>query len=133
MRNHENAFHLAIPCKDLEAAEEFYVNVLGCLRARKYSDRVTLNFFGDQVVCHLAADAVPMAPQPYPRHFGVTFRHREDFDALVTKIRDAGSVFLEEPHLRFEGMREEHLTLFICDPSNNVIEFKYYFDPSMMY
>lgn len=133
MRNNENAFHLAIPCDDLEAAEEFYVNVLGCLRARKYKDRIILNFFGDQVVCHLAVNANLGMPQPYPRHFGVTFRHREDFDALVIKIRNAGLVFLQEPHLRFEGKREEHLTLFICDPSNNVIEFKYYFDPSMMY
>jgi len=133
MRNNENAFHLAIPCDDLESAEEFYVNVLGCLRARKYRDRITLNFFGDQVVCHLAVNENPAEPQPYPRHFGFTFRHKEDFEGLVTKIRNAGSEFLEEPHLRFEGKREEHLTLFICDPSNNVIEFKYYFDSSMMY
>ena len=59
MRNKENAFHLAIPCDGLEAAGDFYVNVPGCLCARKYKDRITLNFFGDQVVCHLAADAIP--------------------------------------------------------------------------
>jgi hypothetical protein len=133
MRNKENAFHLAIPCDDLEAAGDFYVNVLGCLRARKYKDRITLNFFGDQVVCHLAPDAIAAQPQPYPRHFGVTFFKREDFDALVARIRKAGAVFLQEPRLRFEGKREQHLTLFICDPSSNVLEFKYYFDPSMMY
>lgn len=133
MRNRDNAFHLAIPCNDLEAAGEFYENVLGCTVARKYEDRITLDFFGDQVVCHLSASEIPGEPQPYPRHFGVTFRHRGDFDAIVTKLSNAGSVFLQEPHLRFEGKREEHLTLFIYDPSNNVIEFKYYLDPSMMY
>ena len=49
-----DAFHLAIPAYDLDEAEDFYVRQLGCKLARRYPDRITLDFFGDQLVCHLA-------------------------------------------------------------------------------
>ncbi len=85
-----NAFHLAIPARDLDEAQQFYVDHLGCHLARRYDDRITLDFFGDQVVCHLS-DAWDREPLDlYPRHFGVTFRQREDFDALLTAHRGAG-------------------------------------------
>ena len=78
MRESRDAFHLAIPAYDLDAAVSFYVGLLGCKLARRYEDRVTIDFFGDQVVCHLTS---PPATRPdrdvlalYPRHFGVTFR-----------------------------------------------------------
>ena len=34
---------------------------------------------------------------------------------------------------RFENMAEEHLTIFLSDPFNNILEFKYYFDTRMVY
>lgn len=132
MRTTDDAFHLAIPAKDLDEAQEFYVRQLGCKLARRYADRITLDFFGDQVVCHLS-DRIEEDPQMYPRHFGITFRRREDFDALVRLARVRNIPFFAEPSQRFEGMVEEHWTLVLRDPSNNLIEFKHYLDPRMMY
>jgi len=54
MRDSNNAFHLAIPCKDLDETVVFYENKLGCELRRRYDDRVTFFFFGDQLVCHLS-------------------------------------------------------------------------------
>jgi extradiol dioxygenase family protein len=34
---------------------------------------------------------------------------------------------------RFDGLVEEHLTFVLRDPSNNLLEFKHYRDPRMMY
>ena len=62
MRPPDDAFHLAIPSHDLNAAYHFYVEGLGCHLARTYEDRLTFDFFGDQLVCHLHdafADPVP--------------------------------------------------------------------------
>jgi len=132
VRTHDDAFHLAIPARDLGEAETFYVKLLGCKLARRYADRITLDFFGDQVVCHLS-DRIDENPQMYPRHFGITFRHREDFDALVRLARVRGLTFFAEPSQRFEGLVEEHSTFVLADPSNNLIEFKHYLDPRMMY
>jgi extradiol dioxygenase family protein len=120
VRESGDAFHLAIPAYDLAEAEHFYVQLLGCKLARRYQDRITLDFFGDQLVCHLT-------PRPadaggdldlYPRHFGVTFRQ-------VPVFRDVDT--------RFDGKPEVHRTFVLRDPSDNLVEFKHYADPRMMY
>ena len=74
MRDPDNVFHLAIPSHDLDLAYHFFVELLGCRLARRYNDRITLELFGDQVVCHLDPDFIPEEPKMYPRHFGITFR-----------------------------------------------------------
>ena len=59
MRTTLDVFHLAIPVHDLDAAQHFYVTLLGCKLARRYPDRITVDFFGDQLVCHLTEDGPP--------------------------------------------------------------------------
>lgn len=132
MRESGDAFHLAIPARDLDAAYDFYVRGLGCKLARRYDDRITLDFFGDQVVCHLS-DRTDAEPELYPRHFGVTFRERADWDRLVHLAETRGLTFFAKPFLRFEGLVEEHSSFVLQDPSNNLLEFKHYADHRMMY
>ena len=132
MRTTSDAFHLAIPTHDLDAAQDFYVTKLGCKLARRYHDRITLDFFGDQLVCHLSDD-IPDEPVMYPRHFGVSFAKAEDFDRLLRVVEHRKLRVLAGPALRFEGTAEQHRTLFLADPSNNVIEFKNYDDPRLQY
>jgi uncharacterized protein len=133
MRDAHNVFHLAIPCRDLDEAFEFYVTRLGCKLARRYADRITLDFFGDQVVCHLAPEKIEQNPQVYPRHFGITFYSRQEYENLLRLIEIRQIPFFAGPSTRFKDTVEEHYTLCILDPSNNVLEFKYYLDPRMMY
>lgn len=133
MRDSRNVFHLAIPCRDLDEAHAFYVDGLGCRLARRYSDRITLDFFGDQLVCHLSPDDVAESAEPYPRHFGVTFFTRSEFDEIVERARRRELEFVQELFVRFAGKREAHAAFFIRDPSNNVLEFKHYDDAEMMY
>lgn len=128
----DSLFHLAIPSADLALSRRFY-EALGCRIARSYDDRITLDFFGDQVVCHLNPSAIDPAPTMYPRHFGVTFRNIADFDSVLERARGAGLKFFSEPSTRFPGKREAHRTFFLIDPSNNLLEFKCYEDPEMMY
>lgn len=133
MRTTSDVFHLAIPTHDLDAAQEFYVTKLGCKLARRYEDRITLDFFGDQVVCHLTPGE-PAAPESlYPRHFGVTFRAAADFEALYACAVTRKISFYYDVSRRFEGLVEEHRTFVLVDPSGNLLEFKHYNDPRMMY
>lgn len=134
MREQQNVFHLAIPIYDLDAAADFYVGVLGCRVARRYDDRITLDFFGDQVVCHLTdPPAERVAPTMYPRHFGVTFRQGDSFDAVHATCKKKKAPFFADLATRFDGTREVHRTFVLRDPSDNLIEFKHYTDPEMMY
>jgi extradiol dioxygenase family protein len=135
VRESGDAFHLAIPAYNLEEAEDFYVRQLGCKLARRYADRITLDFFGDQLVCHLTEE--PEAPRPdvelYPRHFGVTFREAPDFEAVYHLCVQRKIEVFRERTTRFEGLVEVHQTFVLRDPSDNLIEFKHYADPRMMY
>ena len=137
MRESRDVFHLAIPAYDLDETVAFYVTKLGCKLARRYEDRVTLDFFGDQLVCHLTPsppEVTPMAELPmYPRHFGVTFREQVDFDSLYQLCRQRDVPLYSDVSLRFEGKVEVHQTFVACDPSSNLIEFKHYVDHRMMY
>lgn len=134
MRETRDVFHLAIPVYDLDDAQEFYVGSLGCKLARRYADRITIEFFGDQLVCHLTEPpAVPAEPALYPRHFGVTFREGRDFDAVYDLCVQRKIALFADISVRFEGMVEAHRTFVLRDPSDNLIEFKHYTDPRMMY
>jgi len=135
MRTTCDVFHLAIPVHDLDEAQRFYVEMLGCKLARRYPDRITVDFFGDQLVCHLT-EAEPLAPESldlYPRHFGVTFREAADFQAVYDCAVIRKIPFFRDVSSRFEAMAEEHRTFVLVDPSGNLLEFKHYRDPRMMY
>ena len=87
------------------------------------------------MVCHLTEgssdvdDDLPL----YPRHFGVTFRQAEDFNALHRLCVTRHIPLFRDLNTRFEGMVEAHRTFVLRDPSDNLIEFKHYDDPRMMY
>jgi hypothetical protein len=69
----------------------------------------------------------------YPRHFGVTFRAEDDFEAVYRCALIRKILIFRDMSTRFEGMAEEHRTLVLADPSGNLLEFKHYRDPRMMY
>jgi extradiol dioxygenase family protein len=137
MRESRDVFHLAIPVYDLDETVSFYVGQLGCKLARRYDDRVTLDFFGDQLVCHLSPAPEVRPPveelEMYPRHFGVTFRDHADFDAFYELCMQRDVLIFAKRSSRFEGKVEVHETFVLCDPSSNLLEFKHYADPRMMY
>lgn len=133
MREARNAFHLAIPARDLDEAYGFYVEGLGCHLARRYADRITLDFFGDQVVCHLHPAPAREPLELYPRHFGVTFAAEREFEDLLRLVGIRKLPVFRAVASRFEGTAEEHRTVVLVDPSQNLLEFKHYRDPRMMY
>jgi len=133
MRASHDVCHVAIPARDLDDTADFYGQLLGCGIARRYADRITFNFFGDQLVCHLQPDEPAREPRLYPRHFGITFRHREDFDALLRLVQMRDLPVFQPVGKRFEGLAEEHLAVVLRDPTDNLLEFKHYLDPRMMY
>jgi extradiol dioxygenase family protein len=126
-------FHLAIPTHDLDATEKFYKSVFDSELARRYADRVTFSFFGHQIVCHLAPDKIDQSVELYPRHFGITFIQKLEFDKVYHRCKHSGYHLFKDLFIRWPDKPEKHETFFIADPSNNVIEFKYYFDTSYIY
>ncbi|MTI41059.1 VOC family protein [Fulvivirga lutimaris] len=132
-------FHLAFPVDNLEAARDFYVNVIGCKTGRSSDQWIDFDFFGHQVVAHLApnevgiaatnkvdGDAVPV------KHFGVILE-MDQWEALSKKLIDKGIKFIIEPHIRFKGLSGEQATMFFLDPCGNALEFKAFKDKSQIF
>lgn len=122
-------FHLAIPVLDLDESTHFYESILGCTRGRQDNHWIDFNLYGHQLVCHLSnaasaqiSNSVDGDNIPVP-HFGVILDFQE-FDALAERLRKNNQEFIVEPRTRFKGEAGEQRTMFICDPSNNAIEFK---------
>lgn len=131
-------FHLAFPVHDLSAARRFYGDLLGCPEGRSSESWVDFDFYGHQIVAHLApeearagtnavdGDAVPV------RHFGVILSVSE-WQALADKLTSHGTRFIIAPHVRFAGEVGEQSTMFFLDPSGNALEFKAFADPSRVF
>ncbi len=123
-------FHLAFPVRDIGEAREFYGGVLGCSEGRSSQQWIDFDFFGHQIVAHLAparkGDAavnhVDGHGVPVP-HFGAVLT-LEAFDELARKLERAGVAFEIEPYTRFKGEPGEQSTMFFRDPSGNAIEMK---------
>ncbi|MGH8306969.1 MAG: VOC family protein, partial [Gammaproteobacteria bacterium] len=103
------------------------------------SDRwIDFNFFGHQIVAHLApfeSDAItnPVDGENVPvRHFGVILEW-DQWHTLARKLKDAGMKFIIEPGIRFKGQVGEQATMFLKDPSNNTLEFKSFRDPKQIF
>jgi uncharacterized protein len=52
---------------------------------------------------------------------------------LAQRLRNAGTAFVIEPHLRFAGQPGEQWTMFFRDPSGNPIEVKGFADFQQLY
>lgn len=96
-----------------------------------YETHATMDFFGNQLVVHKNEDWPKERPSMYPRHFGVNFDDYDDWKKLLNHCRNLKLEFFAEPFSRGEGLPEEHISFFLIDPSNNLLEFKHYKDERM--
>ena len=134
-------FHLAFPVHDLEAARNFYGALLGCAEGRSDRDWIDYDFYGHQIVAHLAPAAVAARGEdrnavdgdavPVP-HFGVVLP-MDQWQALADRLTDAGLQFIIEPTVRFKGQPGEQATMFFRDPSGNALEIKAMADPGKLF
>jgi len=132
-------FHLAFPVDSLAEARAFYGGLLGCPEGRSSDAWVDFDFYGHQIVAHLApgeaghrhtgqvdGDDVPV------RHFGVVLS-MDEWESLAGRLRAAKTRFVIEPHGRFKGQVGEQATMFFLDPCGNALEFKAFADAGQLF
>jgi extradiol dioxygenase family protein len=132
-------FHLAFPVRNLVEARAFYGELLGCPEGRSSDAWVDFDFYGHQIVAHVApqecgsrstsavdGDDVPV------RHFGVIL-DIPAWEQLAARLTAAGTQFIIEPHVRFKGEVGEQATMFFLDPSGNALEFKAFADMGQVF
>jgi hypothetical protein len=132
-------FHLAFPVDDLDKAQTFYRDVIGCGIGRRSDKWIDFDLYGHQVVAHLV-EAVPTHGADNPvdghnvpvPHFGVVLEWQAWHD-LADRLRHANVSFEIEPYVRFAGQVGEQATMFFRDPSGNALEFKAFRDPMQLF
>jgi len=137
-------FHLAIPAGDLDKAIEFYCNVLGRKTGNSEDNPpfswCDIDFWGNELTLHASSGTqnskshnVDMGTVLIP-HFGVHL-DAEEFKFLKGKLsQDWKNVkFVDEPYVRFKGEVYEQETMFIKDPSGNILEFKTMVNPDALF
>lgn len=122
-------FHLAIPTHDLSESRRFYEELMGFSVGRSYPDYVIYDFSGHQLVTHLKPNEICKKPAMYPRHFGLIFESKKDFDALYKRCKEKKAPFFEDLFERFKEKKGWHWSFFVHDFSNNLLEMKYYVNP----
>ncbi len=132
-------FHLAIPVDNLAAAEAFYGGLFGCPQGRRSKTWIDFDFFGHQLVTHLAPEQCGRAAtndvdgkQVPAKHFGVILDATE-WRKLADRLIAAGTEFVIEPGVRFKGEAGEQGTFFLLDPAGNALEFKYFDDIGQLF
>ncbi len=132
-------FHLAFPVRDLDEARAFYGDLLGCPEGRSSPVWVDFNFYGHQIVAHLAPGEIaggatsPVDGHDVPvRHFGAILTLPQ-WEALAQRLEAAATTFITAPNIRFKGEVGEQATMFFLDPSGNALEFKAFADDAMVF
>ncbi|KWV93678.1 VOC family protein [Erythrobacter sp. AP23] len=132
-------FHLAFPVDDLAAARRFYGETMGCAEGRSSDEWIDFDFYGHQIVAHLApgqagdraSNHVDGHGVPVP-HFGIVLA-MEDWQALADRLQAAGVKFAIPPTIRFKGQPGEQATMFFRDPSGNALEMKAFANDAMLF
>ena len=138
MSSNLRPFHLAFPVTDLLEAKKWYTEVIGCSIGRESEDWVAFNMFGHQVVAHSidrcsSVDANLVDGENVPiRHFGVIL-NLSHWKTLKENLENKEIEFLIKPYTRFKGLKGEQRTMFIKDPSGNVLEFKAFKNDKMIF
>ncbi len=128
----DTLFHLAFPIHDFTLAKSFYL-ALGCKLGRESEHALIFQLGSHQIVAHKIDAPLPPQESIYPRHFGLIFLEKAEFAAFVQQLQDKHVQFEIPLKTRFASSRIEHQSFFLKDPSNNLLEFKYYTNPSAIF
>jgi uncharacterized protein len=132
-------FHLAFPVSDLSQARAFYGGLLGCPEGRSSPHWIDFDFYGHQIVAHLAPSELKPAGTSAVDGHGVPVRHfgvvltMVQWEALAAKLQAAQIQFVIEPYIRFKGEAGEQATMFLHDPCGNALEFKAFKDIGQLF
>lgn len=132
------AFHISLPCSDLDQTRDFYVNKLGAKAGRQANNWLDINLFGNQIT-FTKSGKFNFFYQNYSFegkilpsfHFGVII-DKETYNELYGKFLSAQiEVFNELVFLKDQA--GEHNSFFVKDPDDYIVEFKCFTDKKSVF
>ncbi|WP_178983293.1 VOC family protein [Winogradskyella helgolandensis] len=134
----ETAFHMSLPCLSIEDTENFYTKNIGASLGRTGDNWLDIDLFGHQLT-FIQAEKFNFNSPNYvfegkllpSFHFGVIV-NIETWGELYAKLSDLKlKVVTQTTFLKDKS--GEHLSFFIKDPNDYMLEFKSFKDSKDMF
>jgi extradiol dioxygenase family protein len=125
----ETSFHISLPCLNVEDTKNFYLNIIGASAGRTNETWLDINLFGHQIT-FIQAEKFNFHSPNYvfegkmlpSFHFGVIV-NEEDWKALYAKLIGLKLKVVTQTTF-LEDKTGEHLSFFIKDSNDYLLEFK---------
>ena len=132
------AFHLALPCDDIQKTKGFYVDILGASQGRGNDTWIDINLYGNQLTFTKAGSFnfdfknYRLSGQVLPSfHFGIIV-DTETWGKLYTKLFSMNIEVTTEVTF-LENKVGEHISFFVTDPDGYKVEFKSFKDDNEVF
>ncbi|NRD19261.1 bleomycin resistance protein [Winogradskyella eckloniae] len=125
----ETSFHVSLPCVSVKETKNFYINSIGASSGRSGKNWLDVNLFGHQIT-FIQAEKFNFNNPNYvfegkllpSFHFGVIV-NEDNWKDLYEKLKNLNlNVVTQTTFL--SDKPGEHLSFFIKDPSDYMLEFK---------
>lgn len=131
----DTSFHMSLPCLSVEETRKFYIENIGASQGRTNENWLDINLFGHQLT-FIQADKFNFNSPNYvfegkmlpSFHFGVIV-NVETWGELYSKLNGLNLKVVTQATF-LKDKTGEHLSFFIKDPSDYMLEFKSFKDPN---
>lgn len=134
----ETSFHLSLPCMSVRDTKKFYVETIGATSGRAAQNWVDINLFNHQLTFIKAGKFNFNNPnyvfegKILPSfHFGVIV-DVETWGKIYARLNEKGFEVVTQTTF-LKDKNGEHLSFFIKDPNEYMLEFKSFINPSHMF
>lgn len=131
-------FHLSLPCLDIKATRDFYVNNIGALLGRHTENWLDINLFNHQITFTNAGKFNFNNPnyvfegKILPSfHFGVIV-DVDTWGQIYAKLNEKDLELVTQATF-LKDKKGEHLSFFIKDPNGYMLEFKSFKDSNSVF
>ncbi|MFG6685698.1 VOC family protein [Mariniflexile sp. HNIBRBA6329] len=123
------SFHMSLPCLSVKGTESFYVDNVGASLGRKTQNWVDINLFGNQIT-FIKAEKFSFNSPNYvfegkilpSFHFGIIVDLKE-WEQVYERLKNQKLDLVTQATF-LEGKAGEHVSFFIKDPNDYMLEFK---------
>jgi len=123
------SFHMSLPCLSVKATKSFYEDNIGASLGRKTQTWVDVNLFGNQLT-FIKAEKFSFNSPNYvfegkilpSFHFGIIV-DLKDWEQIYARLNEQKLDLVTQATF-LEGKTGEHVSFFIKDPNDYMLEFK---------
>lgn len=134
----ETSFHLSLPCMSVKDTKKFYVDVIGSSSGRASQNWIDINLFNHQLTFIKAGKFNFNNPnyvfegKILPSfHFGIIV-DQETWKDIYKKLKEQHLEVVTKTTF-LKDKKGEHLSFFIKDPNDYMLEFKSFIKPKDMF